>query len=119
MNSRDGAVPRGEEGAIERRIQELKLTAPRLTPDDIDKVIVGEDYHVFEGTTTTVCCLKLRNGFTVVGESAAASPENFNEEIGRTIARRNARDKIWSLEGYLLRAKLFVRGRALDVEVQS
>lgn len=55
-----------------------------------------------------MCCLKLRNGFTVTGESAAASPENFNEEIGRKIARSNAREKIWALEGYLLREKLSV-----------
>ena len=47
-----------------------------------------------------------RNGFHVVGESAAASPENFDAEIGRKIARDNARNKIWALEGYLLRSRL-------------
>ena len=72
----------------------------------IDAVIAGEDYHVFPGTTMTVCALKLRNGFIVLGESAAASPENFDKEIGRKIARENARNKIWALEGYLLRDKL-------------
>ena len=91
----------------EAEIQAKGLTAARLTPDDIDRTIVGEQYHVFEGTTLTVCCLKLRNGFTVTGESAAASPENFNEEIGRKIARENARNKIWALEGYLLKQHLF------------
>jgi hypothetical protein len=54
----------------------------------------------------TVCALTLRNGYLVTGESAAASPENFNEEIGRKIARTNARNKIWALEGYLLRERL-------------
>lgn len=97
-----------DEKAIEAEIQAKGLNAPRLSPEKIDAVIVGEDYHVFPGTTLTVCCLKLRNGFTVTGESAAASPENFNEEIGRKIARSNAREKIWPLEGYLLREKLSV-----------
>lgn len=106
MNSRDSAVP-ADEAAVEQQIQAKGLTAPRLTPADIDGAIVAEDYHVFPGTTLTVCCLHLRNGFTVTGESAAASPENFDAALGRQIARRNARDKIWSLEGYLLRERLF------------
>lgn len=97
-----------DEQAIESEIQAKGLNAPRLSPEKIDAVIVEEDYHVFPGTTLTVCCLKLRNGFTVTGESAAASPSNFNEEIGRKIARTNAREKIWALEGYLLREKLSV-----------
>lgn len=54
----------------------------------------------------TFCVLVLKNGFTVTGESACASPENFNAEIGRKIARQNAVEKIWMLEGYLLREKL-------------
>lgn len=94
------------EAAIEKEIQEKGLNAPRLNPAHIDATIVGEDYHVFPGTTLTVCCLTLRNGFTVTGESAAASPENFDVEIGRKIARQNAREKIWALEGYLLKEKL-------------
>ena len=76
---------------------------PRLTPAHIDAQIVSEAFHVFPGTTLTVCALTLRNGFQVVGESAAASPENFDQEIGRKIARDNARGKIWALEGYALR----------------
>ena len=54
----------------------------------------------------TVCCLKLANGFNVVGESACASPENFDEALGRKIARDNAKGKIWALEGYALRNTL-------------
>jgi len=54
-----------------------------------------------------VCVLTLKNGFTVTGESACASPENYNQEIGEKIAKENAVDKIWPLEGYLLKQKLF------------
>lgn len=95
-----------DETAIEEEIQKKGLNAPRLSPEKIDAVIVAEDFHVFPGTTLTVCCLKLKNGFTVTGESAAASPENFDVDIGKKIARSNARDKIWALEGYALRERL-------------
>lgn len=82
------------------------MNAPRLTPALIDEAIVAEQYYVFPGTTMTVCALTLRNGFIVTGESAAASPENFDKDIGRKIAHGNARNKIWAFEGYLLREKL-------------
>lgn len=95
-----------DETEIEAAIVASGASAPRLSPNDIDSAIVGEDYHVFPGTTLTVCALTLRNGFVVTGESAAASPENFNREIGRNIARGNAREKIWAFEGYLLRERL-------------
>ena len=95
-----------DEQAIESEIQAKGLNAPRLNPAAIDATILAEQYHVFPGTTLTVCCLTLRNGYQVTGESAAASPENFNEELGRKIARDNARNKIWALEGYLLRERL-------------
>ena len=54
----------------------------------------------------TICVLVLRNGFTVTGESACASPENYDAEIGRNIARQNAVQKIWPLMGYALRTEL-------------
>lgn len=95
-----------DEAQIEAEIQRKGLNAPRLNPDMIDAAIASEQYHVFPGTTMTVCALTLRNGYIVTGESAAASPENFDKEIGRKIARDNARNKIWALEGYLLREKL-------------
>jgi len=94
------------EQEIEKEIQDKKLKAPRLTPEKIQAAITGEAFYVFPGTTLTVCCLTLRNGYQVTGESASASPENFDEEIGRKIARQNAQQKIWALEGYLLREKL-------------
>lgn len=98
-----------DEQAIENEIQDKGLDAPRLTPELIDGTIASEQYHVFEGTTLTVCCLTLYNGYTVTGESAAVSKDNFDEVIGRKIARDNARNKIWGLEGYLLRQRLFDR----------
>lgn len=96
-----------DEQAIEKEINEKGLNAPRLKPEDIDATIVDEKYHVFDDTTLTVCCLVLKNGFTVTGESAAASAANFDEQIGRKIAKENARNKIWELEGYLLRNRLY------------
>ncbi len=94
-----------DEATIEEEIVRKGKTAPRLTPTDIDATIDREEYHVFD-SIMTVCVLTLKNGYKVTGESACASPENFDQEIGRTISRKNARDKIWALEGYLLRSKL-------------
>lgn len=95
-----------DERAIEQAVKAAGKNFPRLRPEDIDAVIVSEQYHQFPGTTVTVCCLQLRNGFNTTGTSAAASPGNFDAEIGRRVARANAREKIWSLEGYLLRDRL-------------
>ena len=94
------------EQQIENEIQEKGLNAPRLKPEDIDSAIDSVAYHVFEGSQLTVCCITLKNGFTVSGESACASPENFDQEIGEKIAFKNAREKIWALEGYLLKERL-------------
>ena len=91
---------------IEKEIKTKGLTAPRVTPERLEEVIVSEQYHVFPNTTFTACLLTLANGYTVLGESACASPENFNADLGRKIARDNAKNKIWALEGYLLRQKL-------------
>ena len=112
--------------AIEQEIQVKGLTAPRVTPADIEANIVSEHYFTAadgagaigahdvgaEGLLPpplhllTFCVLILRNGFTVTGESACASPENFDAEIGRKIARENAVNKMWPLMGYELRSKL-------------
>jgi len=91
---------------IEQEIDEKGLNEPRVTSDHIESVIHSEQYHLFPGTTLTVCALTLENGYIVVGESACASPENFDADIGRKIARQDAFNKIWALEGYLLREKL-------------
>jgi len=108
--------------------------APRVTPDDLNANIVSEHYFTAADGRTgamqaetyvarekptagdadlqplsllTFCVLVLRNGFTVTGESACASPENFNAELGRKIARDNAVQKVWPLMGYALKESLF------------
>ena len=95
--------------SIEKEIQEKGLNAPRLNPEKIDRVIESAEYYVFGGVLT-VCCLTLSNGFKVTGESSCASPENFDKEIGEKIAYAKAKDKIWALEGYLLKEKLYLEG---------
>jgi hypothetical protein len=92
---------------IEQEIKRKGLTAPRLKPEDIEKACATWCFHVFEGTMLTVCCLTLRNGFTVTGESACASPANFDQEIGERVALANAKQKVWALEGYLLKQKMY------------
>ena len=92
---------------IEYMIKRKDLTAPRLDQAYINSKIADVNFHVFPTTQLTVCCLTLENGFTVTGESACVSPTNFDAELGRGIALKNAKDKIWLLEGYLLKQKLF------------
>lgn len=96
----------GSEAALELEIQAKGLNAPRLCPQDIDAAIVSETFTVLPSGRVTVCELTLRNGFTVRGESAVISIENFSAEIGQKVSRDNARNKVWELEGYLLRERL-------------
>ncbi len=110
---------------IEQEIQAKASTAPRVTPADIEANIASEHFFTAEQgafaafdpprgsdvvppelSLLTFCVLVLRNGFTVTGESACASPENFNAEIGRRIARENAVSNVWPLLGFRLRDKL-------------
>ena len=114
---------------IEQEIQAKGLTAPRVTPADVEANITSAFYFtaaegvegasghlpnsVRAGTALsllTFCVLVLRNGFTVTGESACASPENFDAEIGRQIARQNAVQKIWPLLGFALKERLHAEG---------
>lgn len=96
-------IERANEKEIENLLQAKGKIAPRLSPEKIDAVITGALYYVFPGTTCTVCCLILKNGFTVLGKSASVSADNFDEEIGRKVAFEDARRQIWQLEGYLLK----------------
>jgi hypothetical protein len=111
--------PRTDDSAIESEIIAKGLTAPRVTPADIEANIKRAHYFVAADGTDftsddrpaalellTFCVLELQNGFTVTGESACASPENFDAELGRKIARANAVNKVWPLMGYALRNEL-------------
>lgn len=109
------------------------MPAPKVTLEHIESIIVSEHYFTAEDgrngaiaaetyvgrekpsdndvdlqplTLLTFCVLVLKNGFTVTGESACVSPANFDAQIGREVARKNAVDKIWPLEGYLLKSTL-------------
>ena len=113
--------------SIELEIQEKGMTAPRVTHADIEANIASEHYFTADQgaamaaadqhgevahqqpmalSLLTICVMVLRNGYTVTGESACASPENFDPELGRKIARQNAVGKVWSLMGYALKQKL-------------
>lgn len=117
----------------EQEIQAKGLNAPRVTPADVEANISAEFYftaldgyrsnpcydpngHPHEPLPApaplellTFCVIVMRNGFTVTGESACASPENFDAELGRKIARQKAVDKIWPLLGYALKSQLHER----------
>jgi len=97
-----------DEHMIEGMLIAKGLNAPRLTPVDIDKVILGETFTVLPSGKCMVCELTLENGFTVRGESACVSVKNFDISIGMKISRKDARDKVWMLEGYLLQQYLHV-----------
>lgn len=79
----------------------------KITPARIESVIEKKDFHQIKGTTLTLCVLTLKNGYTVTGESACVDPENFDAEIGNQVAYENAFEKIWQLEGYLLKQRIF------------
>lgn len=114
--------PATDDSSIEAEIQAKGLTAPRVTPADVEEEIASEHYFTAGEAIAevcqdqpeaksplwllTFCVLVLRNGFTVTGESACASPENFDAEIGRKLARAKAVDKLWPLLGFRLRDKL-------------
>lgn len=115
---------------IEQEIQAKGLTAPRVTPADLEANIASEHYFTAgDGAhgaflaagcdrscypasldLMTFCVLVMKNGFTVTGESACASPENFDAELGRKIARQNAIAKVWPLMGYELKCRLHAAG---------
>ena len=118
-------LPKTSDGWMEAEIKSVGADkAPRVTPADIESNIeiayyfTGQDALQFAAQNgspfvahrsmglLTVCVLVLKNGFTVTGESACASPENFDAEIGRKIARENAVAKVWSLMGYKLKCDL-------------
>lgn len=119
---------------IEQEILSKNLTAPRITPADLEATIAYEAYftaeHGIEGAIArlqlhqrtptpasehlscplshvTICLLVLRNGTKVVGvNTGPVSPGNFDADLARKLARSNATDQIWPMLGYELRTKL-------------
>lgn len=102
-----------------------KAVAPRVTADDIESAIESEHYftaadgvHGMQRNALTgyappeplalltICVLVLRNGFTVTGTSACASPANFDAGIGQRVARQDALRQVWPLLGYALRDRI-------------
>lgn len=114
---------------VEQAIAERASNAPRVTLAQIESEIASEHCFTaadgYEGAQLkhqkaavdapaplallTFCVLALRNGFTVVGQSACASPENFDSEIGQHYARQDAIRQCWSLFGFRLRDQLAMR----------
>ncbi len=79
----------------------------KLTPEILESKIEEVQYHQFDGTTVTVCCMTLENGFNVIGESACISPAYFNAEIGKKVARDNAFEKLWKFYGFNAKQQAF------------
>ena len=121
---------------LEQHIKEAGANvAPRITPSHIEDCIAS--VHFFTAadgvaagmgdsdtisndslqalSLLTICVLVLKNGFTVVGKSACASPENFNADIGKDVAWRDAKEQIWPLEGYLLKQNLYEQKQSQDM----
>ena len=82
----------------------------RVTTDLIDSKIKGITTYRLPDTTITVAVITMENGWMQEGFSACADPANFDEQIGKEMAINNAYDKIWPLEGYLLKERLFRDG---------
>lgn len=107
-------------------------TAPRVSLDDIyanvsrELYVIGSDLAVVADVpdhpslgVLTICLLVLQNGFTILGKSAPASPENFNEELGRKLAHEDAIRQVWPLMGYELRERLARAGTLASAELSQ
>ena len=99
------------EQQIEEQIVAAGRTAPRVTPALLDREVAAGKvvFTKIEGTNITHCAIVLRNGFSVTGESACVDPANFDEQIGRDIALKNAREKLWPLLGFRLADELYAK----------
>jgi hypothetical protein len=94
-------------------MKDLEQALPnKLTTGDILATVVNTEYWRLGESTTTVCQLTLKNGFTVIGTSACIDPLEFNKPVGEQVAWDNALDKVWELEGYLLQQKRHEAGLA-------
>lgn len=100
MNHRDSSTPTMTDAELDAKIAAQPYE--KVTKESIEKRIKKVSYFVLPDSTVTVCNIEIVNGYSVRGESACVDARNFNMEIGRNIAYRNAFDKLWALEGYLL-----------------
>lgn len=75
---------------------------PKVTKEGMEKRIIDITYFVIPGSTVTICNITLNNGYSVRGESACVDERNFDVAIGRKLSHKQAFNKLWELEGYLL-----------------
>jgi Phage protein (N4 Gp49/phage Sf6 gene 66) family len=85
----------------------IKITRERIE-SRIDKV----RYSIIPDTTTTICAITMINGFVVTSSSACIDPAAFDRKTGEEIAYENALEKIWDLEGYLLKERIYQDGKS-------
>lgn len=97
---------------------EAKAVAPRVTEQSINEKIAQVRF-IKATDVLTLAILTMQNGFFVTGESACASPENYNQEIGERLAYQMAFKKLWSLEGYLLKQRLFEEAQTAQLIMNS
>lgn len=72
--------------------------------------LVKDTSYTYDGVLT-ICVITLLNGTKLTGESACVSEANYNKALGEQYARLQAINKIWPLEGYLLKQRLFENQR--------
>ena len=95
------------EQQLELELQAKGLTAPRVTPTDLDAAIAKVEYHRLPGTNVTVCMITLQNGFTTTGiNHGSVDLRNYNEKLGQEMAYKQARNQLWPLLGYALKTQL-------------
>lgn len=104
------------EQQLEQELQARGLTGPRITPDHIDQLLQKAQVGFWqpEGTTLTICVIRLPNGFCVTGENSCVSPETWQPDLGQKLAFEKARDKVWEFEGYLLKSELYALQEPLE-----
>lgn len=81
----------------------------KVTQNDIDKLLDSAEvveFIAFDKVLIAVYRFPTRGGFTIVGTGACVNPANFDVEIGRKVARQDASNQLWRLEGYVLQLKL-------------
>lgn len=84
-----------------------KLTVPnKVTPEFLEAQVLNVEYRRLTGTTTH-CTITVKNGFTFTGESACADPSMYNQEIGESLAYKQATSKMWTPYGFMLKQQLF------------